>query len=633
MLSHEAEEILAERFVDRIESANTFILEKIGNDIRKISKLNASDAYRLEQLMKYGGDYTEIVKKLSQVSGKSIEEIYKIFEETAKQDQQFAKKFYDYRDVEFIPYSENIALQNQVNALATITASNFMNISKTSTIGYIFEDLEGNKTFKNIFQTYNDVIDEAVLNVSQGTTDFHSAMRRTLKQLGGSGLVVYESGHTRRLDSAVRQNILGGIRDMSTEINMKFGEEYGADGVEITVHSNPAPDHAEIQGRQFTLEQYNKLQGTGNATDVKGHSYTLWHGKGFRPIQEYNCYHRPMNIVVGVSSPQYTDEQLEQINRDNEKGFDYEGKHYSNYEGTQLQRKIETAIRSQKDTQILARASGDNELAIECQNKIKQLNAKYKEVCDASGLLPKKNRLSVSGYNKISITKPKISSPSPSPSSNPKLENFRKLKGQELDSFLGDVIYGTNRQKLRDEGLNDSSDYQKLVYNLGMNDKPKVLSKKEFEESSKGQTLIYRGVKPIEEWDGGHYSVKLSEEDINNNLKYSDKTYIGNGTFMDGIYFTDSKDLAFQYARENEKGISTAYIDKKKARIIDFEKLTEMAREDSKKFPELLHTRMFNDFAVYATHKGYNVIVMDMTELHNCKYYNVLDRSVLVIKE
>lgn len=401
MLSHETEEQLAEIFVNRIESANEFILKKIGNNIKKISKLKASDAYKLEQMMKYGGDFDEITKKLAEISGKNVKDIYAIYEQTAKDDQLFAKKFYDYNGVKFIPYSENMALQNQVNALATITAMEYRNLSNTTTIGYVFEDLQGNKTFKNIYQAYNDVIDEAVMNVSQGTLDVQSAIRNTIKQMGGNGLVVYESGRTRRLDSAVRQNILGGIRDLSTEINMKFGEEYGADGVEITVHSNPAPDHQDVQGRQFTLAEYDKLQDMGTAMDVNGKICNLWYGKGFRPIQEWNCYHRPMNIVVGVSKPQYSDEQLEEIIEKNNEGFEYEGKHYTNYEGTQLQRKLETAIRSQKDTHILAKASGDMELAIECQNKIRQLTRKYNDICNASGLLPQRKRMSVSGYRRV----------------------------------------------------------------------------------------------------------------------------------------------------------------------------------------------------------------------------------------
>ena len=64
--------------------------------------------------------------------------------------------------------------------------------------------------------------------------------------------------------------------------------------------------------------------------------------------------------------------------------------------GTQLQRRIETAIRKQKDTQILARASGDTELVEQSQNKIRLLINKYNDLCNTSGLQPKKVRMQVS---------------------------------------------------------------------------------------------------------------------------------------------------------------------------------------------------------------------------------------------
>lgn len=69
--------------------------------------------------------------------------------------------------------------------------------------------------------------------------------------------------------------------------------------------------------------------------------------------------------------------------------------------GTQLQRRIELNIRKQKDTQILARASGDDELIKESQEKIRLLTSKYNQLCKVSGLLPKKQRMQVAGYHKV----------------------------------------------------------------------------------------------------------------------------------------------------------------------------------------------------------------------------------------
>ena len=69
--------------------------------------------------------------------------------------------------------------------------------------------------------------------------------------------------------------------------------------------------------------------------------------------------------------------------------------------GTQLQRKIETEIRKAKDTQILARASGDNELVQESQARISLLTKKYNKLYQESGLLPKKQRMQVVGYHRV----------------------------------------------------------------------------------------------------------------------------------------------------------------------------------------------------------------------------------------
>ena len=393
MLSHEVEEQLAERLVNRIETINTEILEKIGTAIKTISTLSPSQAYQVSQILKYGGSYEEITKELAKVSGKNVQEIYKIFEEVAKSNKQFAKEFYEYRGIDYIPYSKDIALQNQVRSLATLTANTYINIANTSVIGLIQDG-----QFKQLQQAYYDTIDKAILSVSQGKQNFYSSMRQTLKELGGNGLVQYESGRTKRLDSAARMNILDGIRQLNKETNKRFAAEYDADGVEISAHSNPAPDHADIQGRQFSNEQFEKLEAGGIATDYKGNKYD---GADRREIEQYNCYHKILHIVLGVNKPEYTDEELKKIQEKNETGFEFEGKHYTNYEGTQLQRRIETEIRKQKDTQILARASGDMELVGESQRKITQLTHKYNDLCKASGLLPKKVRMSVSGYRRI----------------------------------------------------------------------------------------------------------------------------------------------------------------------------------------------------------------------------------------
>lgn len=400
MLSQEVEEKLANILVTRIEETNSYILKRIGEVIKQISTLTPSQAYQIQQILKFGGTYEEIAKELARVSGKNVQDIYKIFEEVAKNNKQFAKQFYQYRGIDYIPYSKDIALQNQVNSIARLTADTYLNIANTRGIGFLFKNKDGQMYFKDIQQAYYEIIDRGILAISQGKETFQTEMRRIIKDVGGNGVVIYESGRTRRLDSAVRMNILDGMRALNNETSRRFGEEYNADGIEISVHSKPAPDHADIQGRQFSIEEFDKLENGDVAIDYKGNRYN---GADKRHIGEYNCYHKIFSIVLGVSKPEYTDKQLNDIRQSNLSGFDFEGKHYTMYEGSQLQRRIELNIRKAKDTQILARASGDTELIEQSQNKIRLLTSKYNDLCKASGLLPKKQRMQVAGYKRIKV--------------------------------------------------------------------------------------------------------------------------------------------------------------------------------------------------------------------------------------
>ena len=392
MLKEEVQEKLADHLAERIQKTNEYILEKIGESIKYMSTLTPTQAYKLGQILKYGGSYEAIAKELAKASGKNVEEIYKIFEEVAKQNKEFAKQFYKYRNIDFIPYNKDNALKKQVNSIAKATAKTYLNISHTKGIGFLFEDVKGQMMFKNIKETYEEVIDRGILAISQGKENFTNEMRRIMKQLGNSGVVLYDSGHTRRLDSAVRMNLLDGLRELNMENHKRFGKEFKADGIEITTHSHPAPDHEDIQGRQFSNKEYEKLEDGKVAVDYKGNRYD---GSNRRHIGELNCYHSILTIVLGVSKPQLTDEQLEKIKEDNQKGFKYNGKKYTLYQGTQIQRRIELEIRKKKDTQILAGASGDEELAKESELKIRQLTNKYNEFCKISGLAPQKQRLAI----------------------------------------------------------------------------------------------------------------------------------------------------------------------------------------------------------------------------------------------
>lgn len=406
MLSDEVIEKVIERLVNRIEQGNTYLLEEIGKSIKRVGTLTPSKAQELVQIMRYGGDYDKIVKKLVEITKLNVKDIYNIFEEVAKENYLFAEQFYKYKNKKYIPWDENIQLQNQVRAIAKITVDNYVNLSNT--IAFITHDNKGRVVYNALAETYQNILDTAIINAGQGKETFDSAMRNAIKELVDSGIrtVDYESGKSIRLESAVRMAMQGGIRDLNNKLQQQFGEEFGADGVEITVHENPAPDHELVQGRQFSKEEFAKFQNDEDAVSYDGMSFPATSeetGRDRRSISQYNCYHSIFSIVLGVNKPLHSNEELQAIIDRNEKGFDFDGKHYTMYEGQQLQRKIETEIRKYKDLQISAKATNDDVLLNESQSKINALTKKYKELNEASGLTPKPERMRVSGYRPIKV--------------------------------------------------------------------------------------------------------------------------------------------------------------------------------------------------------------------------------------
>jgi hypothetical protein len=470
MLSDEVIDKVIERLVNRIENVNLYTLKQIAKTIKKMRTLNPSDTKKIIEILNYGGDYKKIIRELAKVTSINEKEIYEIFDEVAKTDYQFAKEFYKYRNKEYIPYKLNKTLQDQVDAIAKVTADTYKNISKTLAFS---RNVKGKQVYSSIGETYQDIIDEGIIAISQGKDTLNQQMNKIIKELSKSGIksVDWESGTSRSLEYAVRMNIQDGLRELHNELQKTIGEEIGADGIEISVHSNPAPDHQYAQGRQFSKEEYEKLQSSGSGVDNTGRTINLHRhlkrrdedSESFRPISKMNCYHYEFSIILGVNRPQYTDEQLQEIIDKNDKGFEYQGKHYSMYEGTQLQRKIENAIRKEKNTQIMARESGEEgeELAQESQKKINQLVNEYYKVSQTSGLSTKLERIQVNGYKEIKITD--------NPTTEPKVKSSQltlatlKQEENKLNPILDNKFY--NSSKI----FNYSKQYLDLTNNENIN--------------------------------------------------------------------------------------------------------------------------------------------------------------------
>ena len=520
-------DMLVEHLISRVDQANEVFLRAIGEQIKNIKNLSPSKAHQLIQILKYGTSYDDIVRKINKLNNMNIDDINKIFDSYATKDQSFYEQFYQYRNKPFIPYSKNKILKQQTKALTNIVKNEMYNFTRNNVLGYSI-----NGQFVGLRDTYNELLDTAFLNVGQGKETFDDALFGILKQIGQSGLktLQYESGRSVRLDSAIRMHLKGRLRELHNENQKIIGKEIDADGIEISVHQNPAPDHELVQGRQFTNSEYNKLNSGLDAKDYNGIVYTLDHDhkNGYRPISEMNCYHYIFSVVLGVNKPEYSDEQLKNIIKKNNDGFDFEGKHYTNYQGTQLQRSLERAIREQKDVHILAKSSQNEKLINKSQQNITILTNKYQKLSKVSGLPTKANRLRVSGHHttKIEIDKTKF-------------KQFNPQSEVDLNE-IGKKYFNSESNKYLDWYVGRTSDIKRRIDVYG--------DIKLKQDLDKAQSYIDTLAKPSK-LDFKMYSAKDIDDD------YSKNIYLLSGTISKPVADIHNRIIA------NKKTI-TIYVEK-----------------------------------------------------------------------
>ena len=403
MLNEHQINFLPERIAQRIDDINSEYLENIGSIINKIGELRPKDVHQLQRMYNYGADMEKVIAKLSSVSGKNAQEIYDIFNIVAKENYDYAEPFYKAQGMKFIPYEDNESLQRYVNSLAKQTVDEYINITQHTAFAVFSKDGKSiaplfeankNKLATSLSDTYTKIVDYAVTKVQLGEESYTKAMRDVIKAMASSGIktVDYAIGYSRNLESAVRQNILWGVKQCNQNTADMIGEEFGADGYEIDYHSNPRPSHAEMGGRQYAK---------GPARTVKGVYYPSFEKEAEPLLNEYGCLHFKFSILLGISVPAYSKKQLAEYKARDKQTFEFEGHKYTAYEGKQLQGRIESAIKYQKDLANTAKKYGDDDLRREAQYNINVLTNKYAKLSEVSGLPTRMERLQVAGFKPV----------------------------------------------------------------------------------------------------------------------------------------------------------------------------------------------------------------------------------------
>ena len=354
---------------------NDFLLEDIARRIAKAGQLTSSASYQIWRAQELGMSQREIKKKLKQLLKVSDRELKQLLTQSAQVGYDFDLKRFPRSGA--VPFGQNESLQGIVRAAVEMAQEELKNI--TETIGMV--DPYGRAL--PLQDAYRNCMDYAFKQVVTGSADYHTALRRATKNLAEKGVrhIDYESGVHTSLEDATRRNIMGGLGLMQEQITAATFEEMGCDGWEISAHANSAPDHEPIQGKQYSDAEYQSL----NNSLV-------------RRIGTLNCGHAAFPIILGVNEPQYTASQLQKFREDNATGITYNGKHYTGYEATQMQRKLERTIRKQKNRIRVYEAVGDSEKVETAQIRLRLAEQEYRSFSKAAGLRTENERAYVAGF-------------------------------------------------------------------------------------------------------------------------------------------------------------------------------------------------------------------------------------------
>ena len=371
---------------DNITEWEADSIVRVCRKIGKIGRMSKKELEKFDADKEAKKEWARIVAALAIATALNVSTLKKAYINEFEAWEKQNEYLYQYRGKKPLGV-KNGALQGIIDRAAKQNAKEILNLTNTKALSVL--DKNGNPIrFQDaIYKSFSD----AVKTVTEGKADFYTTMRQTVQNLGGGGCRVnYGEGITRRLDTVVRQNMAYGIKQSHKEYNALVGREIGADGVEIDYHSNSRPSHRYMQGKQYAKGAEGKT--------VNGVFYPSAEKEGVydRLYEDYNCRHYETDIILGVSDPRYSAEELKRFKEQDEKIYKVGNLEGDGYYFLQRLRGIETEARKMKDEINALKSFGNSANEIkELKDKINTYRKKYNEICKRTGIIKEPKRFSV----------------------------------------------------------------------------------------------------------------------------------------------------------------------------------------------------------------------------------------------
>ena len=354
------------------------ILRDVARRIGKMDGMTPTANWRLWRYEQVEAVREDVVKLLAKYSGKSEREIRRILQEACTAALEADDEIYYHCGKTPTPFAESLPLQNLLNAGYRQTSGTWSNLTAT--------------TANTVTGAFERVLDEAWLKVSSGAFDYKSAVKTAVDTLADDmPYITYPTGHTDTLEVAARRAILTGVNQTAGKLQDARMEEMGVEYVETTAHGGARPTHAEWQGKRFHLGGDKMLDGKMYKDFVRETGYGTGAG-----LCGWNCRHQYFPCFPELGDPpSWTQESLEQLNARN---IEYNGKMYTQYEISQMQRARERTVRKWKRRYLAEDAAGSDTTAAAV--RLKAARESLKQFTRDTGGQLDSSRTMVSGFGR-----------------------------------------------------------------------------------------------------------------------------------------------------------------------------------------------------------------------------------------
>ena len=361
------------------------LLMEICSRLKLRDELNEVTVQDIKALRSHGINLKEIEKAIRHATGISEKKLNELIDDVVERNQKY---YTEVIDLARVTQPDVLVDATTIDAIRRQTQDAFRNI--TASMVFL---VDAGRTMLRPAKAYQWALDAATLKVESGAISYGQAIKEAVRELASGGLRVvdYESGHRDHVDVAARRAVMTGVSQLCGKYTEQAAEYLETPYYEVSAHAgardvpgqSPWSSHKEWQGKVYSTR----------SGDIYPNIYEVCGLGAVDGLEGANCRHRRFPWVEGVSERTYTDDQLKHI--DDGLGCTYDGKTYTAYEATQMQRRVEREIRKLKREKAAYKAAGLHEDETAVNIRLRRLNAKYKAFSAEAGLPEQPERMRV----------------------------------------------------------------------------------------------------------------------------------------------------------------------------------------------------------------------------------------------